>query len=122
MEKINQGQKITVEHLDGYSWKNVLISFCIFIFYSFVYVSNLKDDEHYSKFFNIFGGLFLIILTFSLSYYILNPEKIHDKQYTIYFFKDYLLLEKFNKKMENHELPFYYIKRIYTQKKWIYYY
>lgn len=118
MEKIKQGQKITVEHKDGYSWKNELVSWCIFILYTVNYIYLLKDEEkRYSLFFEIFGFIFLCVLLVSLIFYISYPEKIHHKQYTIYFFKEYLLLENFNKSLDNHELYYYAIKRIYSQQE-----
>ena len=115
MEKINQGQKITVEHLDGYNWKSKLFKWSIFLVYSSSYTFSSIYEEP-NLWFSIIGFIFLIIMMLFILFYSSVPEKFHDKQYTIYFFKEYLLLENFNKNMENHELLYNDIKRIYSQK------
>jgi len=45
------------------------------------------------------------------------PGKFFHKQYSIYFFKEYLLLENFDKGDTNHQLDYLDIERIYSPKK-----
>jgi hypothetical protein len=116
MEKINQGQKITVEHLDGYSWKNKISNYSFLIFLTFLLFKS-SDDSEISFFTSILFFIFWVGVVIFTVYYTNVPEKFHNKQYTIYFFKDYFLLENFDKSIGNHELYFNSITRIYSQKK-----
>lgn len=112
MEKLNQGEKLTVEYWEGYSWKNILYLFVTYIFYVYLLVNTENDNI----IFTIISLLFYISFSIFIFIYPLYPKFFHTKQYKIFFFKEYLLLENFDKSMENYELSFFDIKRIYSNK------
>ena len=123
MEKIKEGETLTIEGKYGFTKEKLAYGLMLFVsfIWALFYSDNSKEKFEPNIFLrywflivciitSLFAGLIFYVLIF------LNRWQ-DDISYRIYFFKNYLLLENFDKTLNNYELDYCFIERIYSSEQ-----
>lgn len=123
MEKIKEGETLTIEGKYGVTKEQLVYSIIVFVLFIWALFISDNSKENFEP--NIFLRYWFLIVCIIISlfagliFYVaifVNPWQ-DVISYKIYFFKNYLLLENFDKTLNNYELDYCFIERIYSSEE-----